>query len=146
MVAEDYEPRRRRRVGTPSPDRQVADELVLRVPVLGALIRSPRPDNQPTLERKAQPVRDPAVAEQVVWLGNGIVGEGWNDEDRIRTEIGGREAGRPGGPGVGATDAVGGGAVRSPQPGGGRGASEAVGRYGAGNAGFCRGAGHPVHR
>src|SRR3989454_11612591 len=116
MIAYDKCPRRRRRVGTPSPDRQVADELVLRVPVLGALIRSPRPDNQPTLERKAQPVRDPAVAEQVVWLGNGIVGEGWNDEDRIRTEIGGREVDRPGGAGVAAIDAVGEGTLPFQQP------------------------------
>ena len=146
MVAEDYEPRRRRRVGTPSPDRQVADELVLQVPVLGALIRSPRPDNQPTLERKAQPVRDPAVAEQVVWLGNGIVGEGWNDEDRIRTEIGGREVDRPGGPVVAAIDAVGEGTVRSQQRGDDVVTSDAVDRYGAVDEGFLRGHGHRVHR
>src|SRR2546426_8899432 len=117
MIAYDKCPRRRRRVGTPSPDRQVADELVLKVPVLGALIRSPRPDNQPTLERKAQPVRDPAVAEQVVWLGNGIVGEGWNDEDRLRTEIGGREGDPPGGPVVAAIDPVGEGTLRAQKRG-----------------------------
>src|SRR2546427_13072477 len=140
MVAEDYEPRRRRRVGTPSPDRQVADELVLQVPVLGALIRSPRPDNQPTLERKAQPVRDPAVAEQVVWLGNGIVGEGWNDEDRIRTEIGGREGDRPRGPLGAAVGARRGGAVRAPQSGGHGMTSHAVDRDPAGDQGFLRGA------
>src|SRR2546427_13189096 len=115
MVAEDYESRRRRRVGTPSPDSQVADELVLQVPALGALIRSPRPDDQPTLERKAQSVRDPAVAEQLIWLGNGIVGEGGNDEDRIGTEIGGREGDRPSSPVRAAVDAVRGGAVRSRQ-------------------------------
>src|SRR3989454_4364229 len=130
MIAYDKCPRRRRRVGTPSPDRQVADELVLKVPVLGALIRSPRPDNQPTLERKAQPVRDPAVAEQVVWLGNGIVGEGWNDEDRIRTEIGGREDDPPRGSVVAAVDAVGGGTAPAPQRRGDAGTSHAVDCYG----------------
>src|SRR2546426_7923734 len=116
MIAYDKCPRRRRRVGTPSPDCQVSDELVLQVPVLGALIRSPRPDNQPTLERNAQPVRDPAVAEQVVWLGNGIVGEGWDDEDCIGTEIGGREVDRPGGPVVAAIDAPRERAVPAQQP------------------------------
>ena len=146
MVTEDYEPRRRRRVGTPSPDSQVADELVLQVPALGALIRSPRPDDQPTLERKAQSVRDPAVAEQLIWLGNGIVGEGGNDEDRIGTEIGGREVDRPSSPVVAAIDAVREGTVRSRQRADDVVTSDAVDRYRAVDEGFLRGHSHRVHR